>query len=61
MIDNRTIAVVLPAYNAAHTLQATVDELPAIVDHRILVDDGSSDETVGLARSCDRPVSVVNS
>jgi glycosyltransferase involved in cell wall biosynthesis len=52
---------VLPAYNAAHTLQATVDELPAIVDHRILVDDGSSDETVGLARSCDRPVSVVNS
>jgi len=38
---------VLPAYNAAHTLQATVDELPAIVDHRILVDDGSSDETVG--------------
>ena len=51
MIDNRTIAVVLPAYNAAHTLQATVDELPAIVDHRILVDDGSSDETVALARS----------
>jgi hypothetical protein len=32
------------------TLQATVDELPSIVDHRILVDDWSSDETVALAR-----------
>lgn len=50
MIENKTIAVVLPAYNAAETLKATVDELPAIVDHRILVDDGSQDRTVALAR-----------
>ena len=51
MIDNKTIAVVLPAYNAAATLRATISELPSIVDHRILVDDGSSDETAALARS----------
>jgi glycosyltransferase involved in cell wall biosynthesis len=50
VINNKTVAVVLPAFNAARTLQATVDELPAIVDIRILVDDGSSDETVALAR-----------
>lgn len=50
MIENKTIAVVLPAYNAAETLKATVDELPAIVDHRILVDDGSKDRTVAVAR-----------
>ncbi len=51
MINDKILAVVLPAYNAAQTLQATVDELPAIVDHRILVDDGSADDTVALARA----------
>lgn len=50
MIDGKTLAVVLPAYNAAATLKATVDELPSIVDHRILVDDGSKDDTVAVAR-----------
>lgn len=51
MINGKWVAVVLPAYNAALTLQATVDELPSIVDCRILVDDGSSDQTVALARA----------
>ena len=51
MINDKKIAVVLPAYNAARTLQATVDELPSIVDLRILVDDDSSDETAALART----------
>ena len=51
MINDKTVAVVLPAYNSARTLQATVDELPAIVDYRILVDDGSSDGTATLARA----------
>ncbi len=50
MIEGKTLAVVLPAYNAATTLKATVDELPSIVDHRILVDDGSKDDTVAVAR-----------
>ena len=49
MINDRRIAVVLPAYNAEKTLQATVRELPEIVDIRILVDDHSSDKTVELA------------
>ena len=31
MLDGKTIAVVLPAYNAASTLKPTVDELPDIV------------------------------
>jgi glycosyltransferase involved in cell wall biosynthesis len=50
MMNGKSVAVVLPAYNSARTLAATVDDLPAIVDIRILVDDGSSDETVRLAR-----------
>jgi len=50
MLNGKTIAVVLPAYNAEKTLEATVRELPDIVDLRILVDDFSSDHTVELAR-----------
>ncbi len=46
----RVIAV-MPAYNAERTLAATVADLaPGAVDEIILVDDGSTDRTVGLAR-----------
>ncbi len=51
MIEKKTIAVVLPAYNAARTLEATFREIPRdIVDHIILVDDKSSDSTVEIAK-----------
>lgn len=49
MLNGKRIAVVLPAYNAEKTLEATVRELPDIVDIRILVDDCSADETATLA------------
>ena len=49
MINGKRIAVVMPAYNAEKTLEATVGELPDLVDIRILVDDSSSDATVDLA------------
>jgi len=51
MINGHRVVVVLPAYNAAKTLEATVAELPDTVDQTILVDDGSSDGTVSLAWS----------
>jgi glycosyltransferase involved in cell wall biosynthesis len=50
MLNGKRIAVVMPAYNAEKTLRVTVDELPEIVDMRILVDDNSSDRTVEVAR-----------
>jgi glycosyltransferase involved in cell wall biosynthesis len=50
MINGKRIAVVLPAYNAEKTLEATVRELPDLVDIRILVDDHSSDRTLEIAR-----------
>jgi glycosyltransferase involved in cell wall biosynthesis len=50
MINGKRIAVVMPAYNAEKTLEVTVKELPELVDIRILVDDHSRDETVGVAR-----------
>ena len=58
MINGKRIVVVLPAYNAAKTLKATVQELPNTVDAIILVDDHSSDETVRLARELSLIVEV---
>ena len=47
---HRVIAV-LPAYNAERTLAATLADFPAgCVDEVILVDDGSKDRTVEVAR-----------
>ncbi len=52
MISNKRVVVVLPAYNAARTLQQTFNEIPKdSVDDIILTDDASSDHTVDLARS----------
>ena len=49
--DSLKVAVVLPAYNAARTLKATLNELPEdFASHVILVDDCSSDDTVSLAK-----------
>jgi glycosyltransferase involved in cell wall biosynthesis len=51
MIRNKKITVVLPAYNAAKTLEITYNEIPFdIVDEVILVDDRSKDNTVEVAK-----------
>ena len=51
MLNGKKIVVVMPAYNAAKTLRHTYDEIPLeIVDEVLLVDDGSADDTVQLAR-----------
>src|SRR5689334_25339559 len=50
MINGKRVAVVMPAYNAALTLEATVREIPELVDIRILVDDYSKDKTVEVAK-----------
>lgn len=52
MLGNQRIAVVLPAYNAAHTLARTVAEIDrTVVDDLILTDDCSRDETVLVSES----------
>ncbi len=52
MINGKVITVVLPAYNAEKTLKQTYHEIPFdIVDHVILVDDSSRDNTVQVGES----------
>jgi glycosyltransferase involved in cell wall biosynthesis len=52
MIKNKKIIVVLPAYNAAKTLEATYNEIPFdVVDTVILTDDFSNDQTIQVAKS----------
>jgi len=52
LLQDRVIVVVMPAYNAALTLQLTLDDIPTgWVDRVILVDDFSSDATIEVARS----------
>lgn len=45
------VIVVMPAYNAAKTLKKTLDDIPkGTADKVLLVDDGSSDKTVEIAK-----------
>ncbi len=51
MLNGKKIIAVLPAYNAARTLEKTYAEIPLdIVDDVILVDDASKDDTSDLAK-----------
>ncbi|MCC6636452.1 MAG: glycosyltransferase family 2 protein [Ignavibacteriaceae bacterium] len=51
MLNNKRIIVVLPAYNAAKTLEQTYKEIPFdIVDDVVLVDDASKDDTAEVGR-----------
>lgn len=51
MFNNKKIVVVMPAYNAEKTLEATYNEIPFdIVDDVIIVDDASYDNTVEIAK-----------
>jgi glycosyltransferase involved in cell wall biosynthesis len=51
VLEGEKVIVVMPAYNAAETLEKTYNDLPReIVDEIILVDDVSQDETVEIAR-----------
>jgi len=53
------VIVVMPAYNAAQTLVRTYRDIPhEVVDHVILVDDVSRDDTVAVAELLDLEVIV---
>jgi glycosyltransferase involved in cell wall biosynthesis len=58
MIAGQRVVVVMPAFNAAGTLERTWTEVMAqeVVDEVVVVDDGSRDDTARLARTLPRAV-----
>src|SRR5436190_19265156 len=58
MYKDRKVIVVMPAYNAAKTLEQTHAEVLAqgVVDLVIVVDDASRDETSALAKTLPRTI-----
>ena len=51
MYKNQKVVAVLPAYNAAETLEMTFNEIPFdLVDEVVLCDDASKDHTVELGK-----------
>jgi len=59
MLEGRTIAAVVPAFNEAALIGATLESIPPYVDEVIVVDDGSTDGTVRAARDCSRTFDLV--
>jgi glycosyltransferase involved in cell wall biosynthesis len=62
MLTGKKIVVVMPAYNAEHTIEKTWREVLAqeIVDLVIVVDDASQDATLARARALDKVVTEVH-
>jgi glycosyltransferase involved in cell wall biosynthesis len=59
MLGGKRVVVVMPAYNAAVTLERTLAEVDrSVVDEVIVVDDASHDETVQVARRLGLPTVV---
>ena len=51
MYNGKKVVVVLPAYNAALTMEKTIAEIPMdVVDELVLVDDNSTDNSIEVAQ-----------
>ena len=59
MLAERRIAVVMPAYNEAKLIGATLEGIPCFVDYVIVVDDASNDGTSTVARAVERPIDLI--
>jgi glycosyltransferase involved in cell wall biosynthesis len=51
MLEDKHVAVVIPAYNEEELIEATLQGIPKFVDRVYVVDDASRDGTVGRAHS----------
>lgn len=50
MLENKTIAVIIPAYNEEKKIAHVIETIPKFVDKVIVVDDGSADKTKEIAQ-----------
>jgi glycosyltransferase involved in cell wall biosynthesis len=55
MLQEKTIAVIVPAYNEERLIETTLRSVPGYVDHIVVVDDGSSDTTAGRVQQLRDP------
>ena len=55
MIQNRSLAVIVPAHNEARWIATVLLTMPEFVDHVFVVDDASEDGTAGLAQRVGDP------
>jgi glycosyltransferase involved in cell wall biosynthesis len=51
MLNNKTIAVVIPAFNEESQIGMVIETMPDFVDRMIIVNDSSKDNTIGVAKS----------
>ena len=49
MLNNKTVAVVIPCYNEGLQIKMVLDSMPTYVDRIIVVDDASKDNTIEVA------------
>jgi glycosyltransferase involved in cell wall biosynthesis len=59
VFDEKTVAVVVPAYNEEGLVGSTVSTIPSFVDKIYVLDDGSTDATVERAQGADDRVEVL--
>lgn len=45
MYKNLKVAIVIPAYNEEALIEKTIDSVPEFIDHIIVINDGSTDQT----------------
>lgn len=50
MLNNQTIAVVVPAYNEEKQIGQVIETMPEFVDRIIIVNDNSPDNTAGIVK-----------
>jgi len=55
MLEGARVAVVVPAHNEARLIRKTLCGIPAFVDHVVVVDDASEDDTAQRVRALDDP------
>lgn len=56
MYNDRTIALLIPARNESLSLPVVLSSIPSIVDRILVLDNGSTDDTAGIARDYDAEV-----
>lgn len=59
MYEGRRVAAVVPAHNESALIATVITTMPDIVDHIVVVDDASTDDTSAVARATGDPRLVV--